>query len=393
MIWRSMKTHFDPIALAKKQILRDRKATQRHDGLFAHKMDRMLTSPLAFLRGAAPLFYELLENLPELAEGPPGEGWITGDLHLENFGAFKPSGHFEDGEEAVFDLNDFDDCTIGPLRFDVLRLTTSLILAGRELGCDGRRSLFLCDEMLGSYATHLSRKSPLPPEPACVRALTKMASSRPRQVLLDARTEVVKGERRFVRGPRYKDLKPDVKRAVPKAFEAYIEGLDEKDRPSKKHSLEIVDAACLRVALLVRGKGGKDGHWVFDMKSEGTPSSAEIVKMPKMNGAERVVSGMRACLLHPPRLAGTTSLLGLPMLVRRLTPQEDKLTLAKIDDVELDPLAKYLGALTGRAHRKGAAKPPKSAWKDADLATLLEHAIRLAGIHESTYLAIANETR
>lgn len=398
-----MKTsHFDPIALAKKQLQRDRDATKRHEGLFAHKMDRMMSSPLAFLRGAAPLFYELLDKIPELAQGPAGEGWITGDLHLENFGAFKPSGHFEDGETAVFDLNDFDDCTIAPLRFDVLRLTTSLILGGRELGCDGRRSLSLCDELLGSYAKHLRSNAALPPEPPCVHTLTKTASNRPRTVLLDARTEVVKGARRFVRGPRYQDLKPDVRRAAPKAFDAYVQRLDEKDRP-KKHQLEIVDAAfrvagtgslgCLRVAVLVVGKGGRDGHWVFDMKSEGTPSSANLVRMPKMNGAERVLSGMRACLAHPPRLAGTTSLLGLPMLVRRLTPQEDKLELAKIPGRELDALARYLGALTGRAHRRGATKIPKGSWKDAELAEVLEHAIRLAGIHESTYLAIANATR
>jgi len=397
-----MKAHFDPIALAKQQIERDREATKRHEGLFEHKMDRMLTSPLAFLRGSAPLFYDLLKNIPELANGPPGEGWITGDLHVENFGAFKPEAHFADGEEAVFDLNDFDDCTIGPLRFDVLRVTTSLILAGRELGCDARRSLYLCDELLGSYAAHLRRKTAFPPEPPCVRLLVKTASSRSRQVLLDARTEVVKGERRFTRGARYRDLKPDVLRSVPKAFEEYFDGLDHAARP-KRHTFEIVDAAfriagtgslgCMRVAVLVRGKGGKDGHWVFDMKSEGTPSSAEIVRIPKMNGAERVLSGLRACLASPPVLAGTTHLLGMPMLVRRLTPQEDKLDLTKIADAQLDALSKYLGALAGRAHRKGATKLPASSWKDADLAALLEHAIRMAGIHEAAYLAIANETR
>ena len=36
----------------------------------------------------------------------------------------------------MFDLNDFDDAIIGPLYYDVLRLSTSLILGGRELGAD-----------------------------------------------------------------------------------------------------------------------------------------------------------------------------------------------------------------------------------------------------------------
>ena len=194
----------------------------------------------------------------------------------------------------------------------------------------------------------------------------------------------------------------DVRRAVPTAFADYARALDENARPKKDH-LEIVDAAfrvagtgslgCLRVAVLVRGKGGHDGQWVFDMKSEGEPSSAALIKTPKMNGAERVLTGLRSCLDNPPRLAGTTKLLGMPMLVRRLTPQEDKLDLANIPSAELEALARYLGALTGRAHRRGATKLPKASWKDSDLSRILEHSIRLAGIHEATYLAIADATR
>lgn len=49
----------------------------------------MLASPHAFLRGAAPLFYEILAARPDLAAGPPGEGWIVGDMHLENVGAYR----------------------------------------------------------------------------------------------------------------------------------------------------------------------------------------------------------------------------------------------------------------------------------------------------------------
>ncbi len=48
----------------------------------------MSASPLAFLRGSAPLFYEMLAADPDLASGPAGEGVIQGDAHLENFGAF-----------------------------------------------------------------------------------------------------------------------------------------------------------------------------------------------------------------------------------------------------------------------------------------------------------------
>lgn len=399
--------YFDAIALAKKQITRDRAATKGRRGLFEHKMERMTASPLAFLRGAAPLFYELLETCPELARGPEGKGFITGDLHLENFGAFKPHAHFEDHEEAVFDLNDFDDCNVAPLRFDVLRLTTSLMLAGREIGKAGPETLILCGELLDAYAANLHRgvkgKGGLPAPPPVVRVLLARASMRTRRALLDARTEVVKGERRFVRGLRYADLPREVSKAVPEAFARYARAIDKAHRP-KKHALDVVDAAfrvagtgslgCLRIAVLVRGKGGRDGHFIFDMKQEGSPSSSGLAKPPKkMSGAERVLAGLHACLSSPPLLAGTTKLRGVPMLVRRLSPQEDKLDWTHIDPAELPALARYLGALVGRAHRKGATKLPKKAWKRADLTTIQEHAIRLAGVHEATYLALCHLVR
>src|SRR5579864_9307175 len=80
---------FDPVRLARRQLETDRDRTARFDHLLAHKIARMAASPLAFLRGSAPLFYDLLARHPGLAEGPPGEGWLVGDAHLENFGAYR----------------------------------------------------------------------------------------------------------------------------------------------------------------------------------------------------------------------------------------------------------------------------------------------------------------
>lgn len=48
-----------------------------------------------------------------------------------------------------------------------------------------------------------------------------------------------------------------------------------------------------------------------------------------------------------------------PMLVRRVSPQEDKIDLALLADDEWEVLARYLGALTGAAHRRGATLPSR----------------------------------
>jgi uncharacterized protein (DUF2252 family) len=394
----------DPLTLARHQVALDREKTSRFPALFDHKLERMTASPLAFLRGAAPLFYELLRAHPTLAEGPRGKGWLAGDLHLENFGAYRPQpldGHPHGPDDAAFDLNDFDDAVVGPWRLDVLRLTTSLILGGRELGAGGIRVLALAHELLEAYVQAAFHGGKLPRQPDVVARLVDKVAARTRKELLDARTEVVKGRRRFVRGPRYAELPKSIRRKVDGAFAGYAATLRDDLRPDGD-ALEVIDAAWriagtgslggLRVGVLTRGKGGPDGAWVFDMKEQGEPSAVALLGRPpkkwRLRPAERVVTAIRACVERPSHLIGTSELGRLSLFVRRLSPQEDKLDLTTMRDADLDPLATYLGALVGRAHARGAVKKSKKAWTGEDVAGIVERAIAIAGIHEATYLAL-----
>jgi uncharacterized protein (DUF2252 family) len=403
---------FDPVELAQRQLMLDRERTKRFPDLLVRKIQRMSASPLAFLRGAAPLFYLGLAARPELAEGPPAEGWIVGDMHLENVGAYRPdplggsdpqsSRKGSKSRTAIFSLNDFDDALIGPWRLDVLRLTTSLLLGGRELGASGVVALSLVDRLLDAWAKSAFDGKDLPDEPGPVRALVEQVKNRSKLQLLEQRTQIVKGKRRFVRGPRYADLSKEIIDEVPKAFDKYIASLPEEERPHKG-SLAILDCALriagtgslggLRVAVLVEGKGGSDGGWIFDMKEQGDPSAAVLIGAPNMVPAERVVTAFRSCLTASPRMIGTTKLAGLSMFVRKLSPQEDKLNLRRLKGADLPALATYLGAVLGMAHRRGATKAPKTKWSASDLGHVRDHAIALAGVHEAVYLALCEQTR
>jgi hypothetical protein len=85
------------------------------------------------------------------------------------------------------------------------------------------------------------------------------------------------------------------------------------------------------------------------------------------------------------------------MLVRRLTPQEDKLDLTKLSPHDLEELTMFVGAILRRAHERGATGRRANErgarggepepWTQADGGALLDRAVALAGLHEATYLA------
>ena len=390
----------DPIELGLRQLARDRERKVAIPELVRRKVEKVMVSPLAFLRGSAPLFYEMLAEHPELLGGPPDAGHLCGDAHVENFGVFRTAhtkkGSVTDPELAafVFDVNDFDETVVGPWRLDVLRLLASLVLAGREFTAGGPQIIALVRALLDAYvgAAFLGKGPPDAPPP--VARLLSKAEKRGAQELLDRRTEIVGGARRFIIGERYLALPEELARQARQAFTDYTRSLGEA-APGSHY--DLVDLAfrvagtgslgTLRVAVLARGKGAVDGGWLFDMKEEGGPAAASLCGAGEPDGATRVLTGMQACLDSPPRMLGKTKLGSTSMLVRRLAPQEDKLDLTRIAKGELEGVARLLGALLGRAHRRGATSASAAPWSKGDLDALIDQAVTIAGVHEAAYLA------
>lgn len=74
------------------------------------RMGRMAASPFGFLRGSAVVMAWDLSRTP--VSGIPVV--MDGDAHLSNFGLFGTP-----QRDIVFDLNDFDESTIGPWEWDL----------------------------------------------------------------------------------------------------------------------------------------------------------------------------------------------------------------------------------------------------------------------------------
>jgi uncharacterized protein (DUF2252 family) len=109
---------------------------------------RMLTSPFAYLRGAAAGMAADLYTTPVTGIRVQA----CGDCHLMNFGAFATP-----ERNLIFDINDFDETLPAPWEWDVKRLAASLIAAGRYIGLKERDSLAAALSAVRSYRRSMAR--------------------------------------------------------------------------------------------------------------------------------------------------------------------------------------------------------------------------------------------
>src|ERR1700683_3295997 len=117
--WDPKLRTYDQLALVEESM------RGRVPQLVTLKYERMLQSPFGFFRGAVPVMAADLALLPHTSI----VNQICGDAHVRNLGAFAaPDGRL------VFDINDFDETIRGPFEWDVKRMYTSFVLAGREAG-------------------------------------------------------------------------------------------------------------------------------------------------------------------------------------------------------------------------------------------------------------------
>ena len=387
-----------PFELARWQLERDQEQMRRMPPvLLARKQSRMSDSPFALLRGTAPLFYRVLGNAPRLARGPGDEGLLCGDLHLENFGAYRPDRPSRN-DRVVFDVNDGDEAFFGCLHLDVLRVLTSVLLAARGWGCSPAGGLELASALLDGYRRGRGGGRALP-VPAPVSDLLARVAARKRRALLEKRTVAVGHRRRFRIGDNFLKLPRATRTACARAFRRFAEKqLAQAGHPPERFG--VLDVAFrvaglgslgrFRVAVLVEGHGTVDGAWMFDMKEMAESAGAAFATQRMDPGPERVANALRTLLRFPPVMLGTVKALGRGLLVRRLTPQEDRLDWMTIPASQREPTLAFLGALTAAAHRRCARRPP-GPLDATDARRILRNATELAGIHEAVALAYAAE--
>jgi uncharacterized protein (DUF2252 family) len=306
---------------------------------------------------------------------------ICGDAHVRNLGAYAaPDGRL------VFDINDFDETIRGPFEWDVKRMATSLVLAGREVGarkaaceeavlilCSSYRKLMTTLARLpvievARYLVHrLERITPV------TQALHKAERETPESTL-DRLTHPLKGKPSASGTPAnlgriFREEKPLLARltasqaqGVLAAFDPYHETL----LAERQHFLaqyrpidfafKVVGTGSIGLRdYLIYLEGNGPGDPLF-LQFKEEPQSAYAPYHPDTAAAHhqgrRVADGQRAMQLQTDPFLGWTSIANRHYLVRQFCDHKASIDLTDLRGAGLTEYAEVCGELLARGHAR-----------------------------------------
>lgn len=376
--------------------------------LLAEQRQKMARSAHAYVRGATLRFYDWLEasNGHAIPDGPPI--WICGDCHVGNLGPVA------DGKGNVtVEIRDLDQTVIGNPAHDIVRLALSLATAARGSDLPGVTTAHIVEHLMDGYdqalGPHDAQEWVDTPEP--VTAVMKRALHRRWKHLALERIEDIRHE--IPLGRRFWPLSEEEKVAIgalcrSEALRGLVTCLHSR---RDEATVKVLDAAywvkgCsslgrLRYAVLLRSRRRDAGAdmCLIDIKEATHAAAPRAQNAPGImpaDSAERVVMGARA--LAPPlgnRMIAA-ELLGKPVIVRELLPQDLKLEIDRLTRIQACKAARYLGNVVGRAHARQMSGGDRRAWKatlqkqrSATLDAphwLWTSVVDLVGAHEKAYL-------
>lgn len=327
------------------------------------KYEAMTESPFVFLRATCHLFHADLAPDGQLVRSPASA--ICGDLHFENFGAYRG-----DNRVSYFDINDFDEAVHAPCWWDVARFLTSLLVAARTFRLARPDASHLCNTFLGVYGRELASGKGRWLERDVARGmvgdLLSGLARRTRGALLAKRTEPGKkgrGRRLKVDG-QFALPVPDSDRA--KVTLALANFASQQSDPRFFRVLDVArrvagtgSLGLERYVILVEGRGTPDGHFLLDLKHQPGSALAPHVPSPQPawpNEAVRVVTLQRRMQAISPAFLNVLEIADRSYVLKELMPRQDRLELDQWNGKlqQLERVAEAMGALAAWAHLRSA---------------------------------------
>jgi uncharacterized protein (DUF2252 family) len=344
-----------------EQIIRDFNS-QRNPENLNYKYQKMSQDAFSFFRGTCHLFYsDLIEQISTLSSP---KVWICGDLHLENFGGYKG-----DDRQIYFGINDFDEGTLAPCSWDLLRLVTSIFVAADSLKIDESIAIDLSISLLSNYTNYLKsgqvRAIHRHNSQGMVEDLLADLEERQRSDWLDDRTELNNNLRslKIIEG-KVKPIDNLTRQTTIAVVENWAKNrlqpdffkvIDVANRIAGNSSLGLD-----RYLLLVEGNGSPDRNYLLDLKEQPTSVLQPYLSSQPtwQNEATRVTTIQNFFQIAPPALMDAIAFNGKSYVLRELQPTQDKIDLS-LTEGKPNKLAKIIDTIaivTAAAHLHGSGK-------------------------------------
>jgi uncharacterized protein (DUF2252 family) len=364
-LWKAKDRKEDPLALLK------RSTTGRVPELVELKNQRMACSPFGYFRGAVPVMaYDL-----SLTANTGIRTQLCGDAHVRNLGAFAgPDGRL------VFDINDFDETVVGAFEWDVKRMATSLILAGREASVGGGHCREAAMAFVARYRRMMHLFSTMPVIEVVRYQVHRLGEVGPvSEILLAAkRSTPVLNLRALTEtnpdnksGRIFRTNPPVLERVTGEVAEKVVASLvpyEESLLPERRRFLaqyRVIDVAFKVVGtgsvglrdycVYMEGNGRKDPLFL-QIKEEAHSAYAPYVgryAMKSYHQGRRVVEGERSMQLQSDPFLGWTKIEGRDYLVRQLNDHKGSLDMTTIKASGLMEYASVCGEMLARGHARG----------------------------------------
>jgi len=332
----------------------------RQRGGLRRKYERMAEGAFAFFRGTDFLFALAWPELRPRDAGPAA--LICGDLHLENFGAFPT-----DNGDYRFDINDFDEAIVAPCSLDLVRCSTSILLAAESWRLTPTQGTGMVLSFLDSYREVVLADALLAEADATELELGSVAG------LLDATRRGSRKEliRRYAKKKKnngdwhFRVKARGLSRTGAKSRAAIVAALEEFGRSKGWRVLDVARRFCgvgslglRRYTLLVQQGDDPEPH-LLELK-EAVPSVlrpvADAVQPPHANEAERIVAAQRQLQGKPTAGLAWLECNGRPFRIRAMIPDENRSSLDRLQKspLRLREAVAVAGRITARSQWRGS---------------------------------------
>ncbi|HEV3145765.1 MAG TPA: DUF2252 family protein [Gemmataceae bacterium] len=331
-------------------------ADRRPSG-FRRKLVRMAEGAFEFFRGTDFLF---ARAWPELKPGDPGPAvLICGDLHLENFGAF-----LTDDGDFRFDINDFDEAVVAPCSLDLVRCSTSILLAAESWRLTPTQATGMVLEFLDNYHRSIRQDGDEPivdgqPPLGSIGSLLWATAQGTTRGMLKRYTVQKNGSRRIRhRKNRITGISAKNAQLIRDAVTTFGWTQNWKVLDVARRHAGIGSLGLRRFLVLLQ-EGEQADPLVLDVK-EAAPSAlrdlADVSVPPAENEAERIVSAQRQLQAKPTARLAALQIGDRWYRLRAMVPEENQSSLARLREspTKLREAVAAAGRLTARSQHRGS---------------------------------------